>query len=191
MRKRCPWSEINDRMRVYHDAEWGTPCRNDRVLFEYILLDSFQAGLSWDIILKKRENFGKAFSDFDAAKIARYDKSKINLLLKDTGIIRHRGKIEAAVANAKTFLAIQKEFGSFSKYLWTFVNNKPIKNKWRREDDIPARTELGDKISKDLKKRGFKFFGPTTTYAFLQGAGLVNDHIATCFRHKECSLLNV
>jgi len=188
MKKRCPWAEINDKMRAYHDTEWGTPCRNDRVLFEYILLDSFQAGLSWDIILTKRENFGKAFSDFDPAKIARYGKIKISALLKDTGIVRNRGKIEAAAANAKTFLAIQKKFGSFARYLGGMIDNKnrPVQNKWRREEDIPARTEAGDVIAKDLKKRGFKFFGPTTTYAFLQGAGLVNDHIVSCFRYKEC-----
>lgn len=188
MKTRCPWAEINDKMRAYHDQEWGTPQRNDSVLFEYILLDSFQAGLSWDIILKKRENFREAFSNFDYKKIARYDKRKIASLLKDAGIVRNRGKIEAAVQNAKVFLTIQKEFGSFSKYLWGFVKNKPLRHVYRREDDIPARTELGDTISKDLKKRGFRFFGPTTCYAFLQGAGVVNDHLVSCFRHKECML---
>ncbi len=188
--KRCPWAEINDKMRAYHDTEWGTPQRNDRVLFEYILLDSFQAGLSWDIILKKRENFRRAFSGFDPRKIARYDKRKINLLIKDAGIIRNRGKIEAAVANAKTFLAVQKEFDNFSKYLWNFVGDKPKQNKWKTEDQIPATTALGDAISKDLKKRGFRFFGPTTCYAFLQGAGVVNDHLVSCFRYKECGLMS-
>ena len=159
--KRCPWAENNDKMRAYHDTEWGTPCRNDRVLFEYILLDSFQAGLSWDIILKKRENFRRAFSNFDPVKIARYDKRKINLLLKDTGIVRHRGKIEAAVRNAKIFFAIQKELGSFAphhtmggfaKYLRDFVGDNAKQNAWKKEDQIPATTKLGDTISKDLKK---------------------------------------
>lgn len=190
--KRCPWAEANDKMRAYHDAEWGTPQRDDRVLFEYILLDSFQAGLSWDIILKKRENFLRAFSGFDPEKIARYEKRKINLLIKDAGIVRNRGKIEAAVANAKIFLAIQKEFGSFASYLWGMLDdkNKPRRNKWRREEDIPVRTKEGDKIAADLKKRGFHFFGPTTCYAFLQGAGVVNDHLVSCFRYKVCMYLN-
>jgi DNA-3-methyladenine glycosylase I len=183
--KRCPWSEINGKMRAYHDNEWGTPCRSDRVLFEYILLDSFQAGLSWDIILKKRENFRRVFSNFDPEKIAHYDRQKVDALIKDASIVRNRGKIEAAVQNAKIFLAIQKEFGSFAKYLWGFAGDRPKINARKTESEIPARTELGDIISKDLKKRGFRFFGPTTCYAFLQGAGIVNDHLASCFRHKE------
>ncbi len=186
MKKRCPWAEINDEMRAYHDTEWGTPQYNDRVLFEYILLDSFQAGLSWAIILNKRENFRSAFAGFDSKKIARYDKRKVASLLKDAGIVRNRGKIEATISNAKNFLAIQKEFGSFSNYLRGMIGNNSCKNKWRRLEDVPARTEEGDKISADLKKRGFRFFGPTTCYAFMQGAGVVNDHLVSCFRHKEC-----
>ena len=195
MKKRCPWAEINDEMRAYHDTEWGTPQCNDRVLFEYILLDSFQAGLSWAIILNKRENFRSAFAGFDPKKITRYDKRRVASLLKDAGIVRNRGKIEATISNAKNFLAIQKEFGSFSKYLWGMIGNSPRprkasprgkQNKWRRLEDVPARTREGDEISADLKKRGFRFFGPTTCYAFMQGAGLVNDHLVSCFRHKEC-----
>jgi len=187
MKKRCPWAETNDEMRAYHDTEWGNPQYNDRVLFEYILLDSFQAGLSWAIILKKRENFRKAFSGFDPKKIAQYDKKKFARLLTDAGIVRNRAKIEATVSNAKNFLAIQKEFGSFFKYLWGMVGNKPKQNKWRRMQDVPARSKSGDEISADLKKRGFRFFGPTTCYAFMQGAGLVNDHLVSCFRYKECA----
>ena len=189
MKKRCPWAETSDEMRAYHDKEWGAPQRDDHVLFEYILLDSFQAGLSWAIILNKRENFRKAFSDFDPKKIARYDKEKVVRLLADAGIVRNRAKIEATIANAKFFLAIQKEFGSFSKYLWEMMGNAHKQNKWRRMDDIPARSDEGDKISADLKKRGFRFFGPVTCYAFMQGAGIVNDHIITCFRYKECGRL--
>ena len=186
MKKRCSWAETNDEMRAYNDTEWGTPRYDDRVLFEYILLDCFQAGLSWAIILNKRENFRKAFSGFDPKKIARYDKIKIARLLADASIVRNRAKIEAAITNAKTFLAIQKEFGSFAKYLWDFMGNKPKKNAFKILSQIPATTKLGDAISKDLKKRGFRFFGPTTCYAFMQGAGLVNDHLVTCFRYKEC-----
>ena len=185
MKRRCSWAESSDEMRQYHDTEWGVPQRNDQILFEYIVLDSFQAGLSWAIILRKRENFRKAFANFDPEKIARFNKRKLELLLRDTGIVRNRGKIEATVQNAKTFLQIQKEFGSFQKYLWAWVKNKPIKNRWRTLEEIPARTELGDKVSFDLKKRGFRFFGPTTCYAFMQGAGLVNDHLVSCFRHRE------
>lgn len=187
MKTRCPWAETNDQMRAYHDTEWGVPQHNDHVLFEYILLDSFQAGLSWAIILNKRENFRKAFSGFDPKKIARYDKRRIVRLLEDAGIVRNRAKIEATISNAKIFLAIQKEFGSFSKYIWSMVGDKPRQNEWRRLEDIPARSRSGDKISADLKKRGFRFFGPTTCYAFMQGAGLVNDHLVSCPRHKECN----
>jgi len=189
MKKRCPWAEINKKMRAYHDTEWGTPCRDDRVLFEYILLDSFQAGLSWDIILKKRENFGKAFSDFDPVKIARYDKVKISSLLKDTGIVRHRGKIEAAVTNAKTFLAMQKEFGSFTKYMWGFTGGRPVVNRFRSIKELPAVTPLAETIAQDLKARGFKFLGPTVIYAHMQATGMVNDHMTNCFRYQEVQAL--
>ena len=184
-KERCSWGEGSSQMRTYHDREWGVPQYNDRVLFEYIVLDSFQAGLSWAIILKKRENFRKAFNGFNPRNIAKYDKKKIESLLKDAGIVRNLSKIEATVQNAKVFLAIQKEFGSFNTYLWGWVKGRPVKNQWRRLEDIPARTLLSDKVSCDLKKRGFRFFGPTTCYAFLQGSGLVSDHLVSCFRSKE------
>ena len=172
-------------MSIYHDREWGVPQHNDRVLFEYIVLDSFQAGLSWAIILNKRENFRKAFGRFNPKNIVKYDKKKIESLLKDAGIVRNRGKIEAAVQNAKVFLGIQKEFGSFNTYLWGFLKGRPVKNRWRSLGEIPAHTLLSDRVSSDLKKRGFRFFGSTTCYAFLQGSGLVNDHLVSCFRYKE------
>ena len=183
--KRCSWAEDSDEMRAYHDTEWGVPQHNDQILFEYIMLDSFQAGLSWAIILKKRKGFRKAFAGFNFAKIAQFNKSKIVSLLKNKKIVRHKGKIEATIQNAKVFLAIQKEFGSFSKYLWAWVKNKPIKNGWKPLEEIPARTELGDSISTDLKKRGFCFFGPTTCYAFLQGVGVINDHVVSCAQYKK------
>lgn len=172
-------------MKAYHDSEWGVPQHADRVLFEYILLDSFQAGLNWAIMIQKRENFRAAFANFDPVKVAKFDNRKVELLLQDAGIIRHRGKIEAAIGNAKAFLQIQKEFGSFDAYLWQWVNGKPKQNAWKKENDIPAKTELSDALSTDLKKRGFRFFGTTICYAFMQGAGLINDHLASCFRYKK------
>jgi len=184
-KERCSWAEESGHMRSYHDKEWGVPQHSDRILFEYIVLDSFQAGLSWAIILKKRENFRKAFDRFNPKNIAKYDRKKIESLLKDAGIVRNLSKVEAAVQNAKVFLAIQKEFGSFDAYLWGWVKRKPLKNRWRRLEDIPARTALSDTISSDLKKRGFRFFGSTTCYAFLEGSGLVNDHLVSCFRYKK------
>lgn len=185
MNSRCPWATTNALMAKYHDTEWGVPRHDDTILFEYILLDSFQAGLSWDIILKKRENFRRAFDNFSVRKIAKYNTGKIKTLLRDAGIVRNHLKIEAAVGNAKAFLDIQKEFGSFDAYLWRFVGGKTIKNSWRTLAQIPARTKQSDIISKDLAKRGFHFFGPTTCYAFMQGAGLVNDHLVSCFRYKK------
>ncbi|HEX9722083.1 MAG TPA: DNA-3-methyladenine glycosylase I [Candidatus Paceibacterota bacterium] len=182
---RCPWAELDDVMRKYHDTEWGIPQHAQGVLFEYIVLDSFQAGLSWATILKKRENFRKAFDSFDPAKIAKYDNKKVEALLKNAGIIRHRGKIEATIGNAKVFLEIQKEFGGFDSYLWQWVGNTPKQNSWKTEKSIPAKTELSDLVSYDLKKRGFRFFGSTICYAFMQGAGLVNDHVVFCFRWRE------
>ena len=172
-------------MITYHDTEWGTPCHDDRTLFEYILLDSFQAGLSWAIILSKRENFRKTFDNFNPEKIAQYDARKIAKLLLDRGIVRNRLKIKAAVRNAQVFLAIQKEFRSFDRYLWGFVKGKPKRNVWKSLKSIPSTTEEAKVLSEDLKKRGFAFFGPVTCYAFMQGAGLVNDHLITCFRYKE------
>jgi len=172
-------------MLQYHDEEWGVPVHDDKKLFEFLLLDSFQAGLSWQTILNKRENFKKAFDSFDAKKIAKYDKAKKARLMKDEGIIRNRLKIESSVDNAKGFLAIQKEFGSFDKYVWEFVGNKPKQNRFKNMSDIPATSAESDMLSKDLKKRGFRFVGSTIVYAFMQGAGLVNDHATYCFRSKE------
>ena len=183
--KRCAWSN-NDKLYIkYHDKEWGVPVHNDRKLFEFLILEGFQAGLSWFTILKKRENFRKAFDNFDFNKIAKYDKKKINILLKDAGIIRNRLKIEAAVTNAKAFIETRKEFGTFDKYIWSFTDGKPIQNKFESLKKIPAKTKLSDKISDNLKKRGFKFVGSTIVYAHMQATGMVNDHAVDCFRHKE------
>ena len=172
-------------MIKYHDKEWGTPVHNDKKLFEFLLLEGMQAGLSWSTILNKRENFRKAFDNFDFNKIARYDKRKINSLLKDAGIIRNKLKIESAVTNAKAFLAVRKEFGTFDKYIWGFVNGNPINNKLKSLKNIPAKTKLSDEISKDLKSRGFKFVGSTIVYAHMQATGMVNDHTVVCYRYKE------
>jgi len=185
MKKRCPWPSDDKLMIKYHDKEWGLPVHNDRKLFEFLILEGFQAGLSWRTILYKRENFRKAFDRFDFNKIAKYDRRKINSLLKNEGIIRNRLKIEAAITNAKAFLKVRKEFGTFNKYIWSFVNNKPIQNKFKSLKQLPARTELSDKISEDLKKRGFKFVGSTIVYAHIQATGMVNDHIINCYRHEE------
>lgn len=186
---RCGWSSSEAILIKYHDKEWGVPLHNDRKLFEFLVLEGFQAGLSWLTILKKRENFRKAFDNFDFNKVAKYDKRKINSLLKDAGIIRNRLKIEGTVANAKAFIEIRKEFGTFDKYIWSFVNGKPVQNKFKSLNEIPAKTELSDKISTDLKKRGFKFVGSTIVYAHMQATGMVNDHTLKCFRHKEIKKL--
>lgn len=172
-------------MLAYHDTEWGVPCRDDQKLFEYIVLDTFQAGLSWQIIINKRENFRQAFDNFDANKIAKYSEAKINKLLLDAGIIRNRLKILGTVSNAKAFLKTQTEFGTFSKYLWSWVNNKTIVNKHRQNNDLGSTSPESDRLARDMKQRGFKFCGSTVCYAFMQGAGLVNDHLVTCFRYKE------
>lgn len=185
MKTRCGWADTNDLMMEYHDTEWGTPQHDDRILFEYILLDSFQAGLSWDIILKKRENFRKVFDNFDYRKIAKYDAKKMSSLLKDKGIVRNKLKIKAIVRNAQIFLDIQKEFGSFDKYLWAFIGNKTKKNAWKTPKQVPATSKEGDMVSGDLYKRGFRFFGPVICYAFMQGSGLVNDHLVDCFRYQN------
>jgi DNA-3-methyladenine glycosylase I len=176
-------------MIEYHDKEWGVPLHDDRKLFEFIILDAFQAGLSWSTIINKRKNFEKAFDRFDIEIIARYRQGKINKLLKDAGIIRNRLKIHSTISNAKAFLKIQKEFGSFDKYIWQFVNGKPIVNKLKKLKDIPASTKESDAMSKDLKKRGFKFVGTTICYAFMQAAGMVNDHLMDCYRYKELKRL--
>jgi len=182
---RCGWSLGDPLMIKYHDKEWGVPVHSDRKLFEFLVLEGFQAGLSWRTILHKRENFRKAFDNFDFNKVAKYNKRKINSLLKDAGIIRNKLKIEAAVANAKAFINIRKEFGTFDKYIWSFVNYKPIINKFKSVNELPVQTELSDLISKDLKKRGFKFVGSTIIYAHMQATGMVNDHTMDCFRYKE------
>jgi DNA-3-methyladenine glycosylase I len=188
-KKRCSWPSDDPLMIKYHDKEWGTPVHNDRKLFEFLLLEGMQAGLSWNTILNKRENFRKAFDNFDFNNVAKYDKRKINSLLKDAGIIRNKLKIESAVTNAKAFLKVRKEFGTFDKYIWGFVNGQPIINKLKSLKEIPAKTKLSDKISKDLKNRGFKFVGSTIVYAHMQATGMVNDHTTDCYRHKELASL--
>jgi len=182
---RCSWCG-NDPLYVkYHDQEWGVPIKEDRVLFEFLILETFQAGLSWITVLKKRENFRKAFDNFNYKKIAHYQQDKIHLLLQDSGIIRNKLKINAAVSNAQSFLKIQEEYGSFSSYLWAFVENKPIKNNFAHIGALPASTPLSVHISKALKKKGFKFVGATVVYAYMQAIGMVNDHLISCFRHTE------
>jgi len=184
-KKRCSWPTKEKILIKYHDKEWGVPLHNDKKLFEFLILEGFQAGLSWLTIMKKRENFRKAFDKFDFNKVAKYDKRKINSLLKDAGIIRNKLKIEGAITNAKAFIQVRKEFRTFDKYIWSFVNGKPINNKFKSLGKLPARTELSDKISEDLKARGFKFVGSTIVYAHMQATGMVNDHTTNCFRYKE------
>lgn len=173
----------------YHDEEWGVPLFDDRGLFEFLLLEGAQAGLSWETILRKREAYRAAFDEFDAESIARYDGRKIRRLLADPGIVRNRLKVEGAVANARAFLAVQEEFGRFADYIWQFVGGKPLMNRWTRSDQVPARTTESDAMSKDLKRRGFKFVGSTICYAFMQAVGMVNDHMADCFRQKPLAKL--
>jgi len=182
---RCPWPSDDKLMIKYHDKEWGVPLHNDKKLFEFLILEGFQAGLSWRTILHKRENFRRAFDNFDFNKVAKYDKRKVNSLLKDAGIVRNKLKVEGAVANAKAFLQVRKEFGTFDKYIWSFVNGKTVQNKFKSLKELPAKTELSDKISEDLKKRGFKFVGSTIVYAHMQATGMVNDHVVSCYRYKE------
>lgn len=182
--QRCDWAR-NDLSVKYHDEEWGVPQHDDRKLFEFLILEGAQAGLSWDTILRKRENYREAFDNFDAEKIALYDEKKQAGLLQNEGIIRNRLKIASAVQNAKAFLEIQKQFGSFDKYIWNFVGGKPVVNKWKNLSEVPAKTEISDAISKDLKKRGFNFVGSTIIYAFMQACGLVDDHLVSCFRYKH------
>ncbi len=181
---RCPWPKTELDI-AYHDHEWGVPVHDDRLLFELIILEGAQAGLSWSTILKKRENYRRAFDQFDARKIARYDARKVEQLLADAGIVRNRLKIAATIQNARSFLAVQEEFGSFDAYVWRFVGGKPITNRWRVMAEVPARTAASDLLSKDLLKRGFKFVGSTICYAFMQATGMVNDHLVDCFRHPE------
>ena len=181
--KRCSWPSTELDI-AYHDKEWGVPVHDDRVLFEFLILEGAQAGLSWSTILKKRENYRRAFARFDPKKVARFDAARKRLLMKDEGIVRNRLKIESTVSNAHAFLAVQKEFGSFDRYLWQFVGGKPIRNS-RKGRDIPARTAESDAMSKDLQKRGFRFVGSTICYAFMQATGMVNDHLTVCFRYQE------
>jgi len=181
---RCEWADGDPLLEEYHDREWGVPLHNDQKLFEFLILDGAQAGLSWLTILKKRENYRKAFDLFDARKVARYDENKIKKLLSNEGIVRNRLKIECAIQNARAFLEVQKEFGRFDAYIWQFVGGKPKKNRWKVVKEIPARTKQSDVMSKDLVKRGFKFVGSTICYAFMQAAGMVNDHVVNCFRHN-------
>lgn len=183
--KRCDWPK-NDLAIKYHDEEWGVPLHDDQKLFEFVVLEGAQAGLSWDTILRKRENYRKAFDGFDVQKVARYTYRKIERLLQDEGIIRNRLKVTAAVSNAKAFIAVQKEFGSFDKYIWRFTGGKPIRNTWKESGEIPAKTEVSDLVSKDMIKREFKFVGSTIMYAHMQATGMVNDHLVSCFRYKQC-----
>lgn len=186
---RCDWCGIDPLYVAYHDEEWGVPVKDDPTLFEFLMLETFQAGLSWITVLKKREQFRSAFDGFDYQKIARYNTKKIKELENDPNIIRNKLKIKAAVTNAKAFIDIQNEWGSFSKYIWHFTNDKPIVNRWENLSDIPALTLLSTTISKDLKKRGFKFVGPTVVYAYMQATGMVNDHLVSCFRYSACQEL--
>ncbi len=181
---RCGWAKKPLEIE-YHDKEWGVPVHDDRKLFEFLILDAFQAGLSWSTILTKRENFRKAFDYFDYQKIAQYDQKKIDTLLQDAGIIRNKLKINAAISNANAFLKVQEEFGTFDRYIWSFTNGKTITNQWKEMKDVPATSKESDAMSKDLKKRGFKFVGSTICYAFMQAAGMVNDHLVSCFRYQN------
>jgi DNA-3-methyladenine glycosylase I len=186
MTKRCDWVPSENQLYVdYHDHEWGVPIHEDQKLFEFLILDGFQAGLSWLTILKKRQNFTQAFDQFDAWKIAVYDENKLAELMSNAGIIRNRLKIEAAVKNARSFLEIQQKYGSFDEYIWQFVDGKPRKNSWQSINEIPAKTAESDAMSKDLQQHGFKFVGSTICYAFMQAAGLVNDHLVSCFRYDQ------
>ncbi len=185
IKARCAWPTDNPLMIKYHDKEWGVPVHNDRKLFEFLLLEGFQAGLSWNTILNKRDNFRKAFDNFNFNKVVCYNKRKINSLMKDAGIIRNKLKIESAVTNAKAFIEVRKQFGTFNKYIWGFVNDKPIINNHRKLSDLPSSTKLSDLISSDLKKRDFKFVGTTIIYAHMQATGMVNDHTTNCFRYKH------
>ena len=184
-KQRCAWCLGDPIYEAYHDMEWGVPVKDDATLFEFLVLETFQAGLSWITILRKRENFRKAFDDFDYKKISNYNQKKIDSLIEDAGIVRNKLKINATITNAQAFMEVQKEFGSFSKYIWSFTNGKPIKNKVINYKEAPPTTVLSDMICKDLKKRGFKFVGSTVMYAHMQATGMVNDHEVSCFRYNE------
>lgn len=189
-RTRCPWAMgVNEAYVRYHDDEWGAPMRDDRRQFEFLVLESAQAGLAWSTILNKRAGYRKAFAGFDPAKVARFNRRSVDRLLGDAGIVRNRLKIESAIGNARAFLRIQAEFGTFCHYLWGFVDGQPVQNRWRRQDQVPASTPLSDIVSRDLKQRGFRFVGTTILYAHMQATGLINDHIVGCYRHQECANL--
>ena len=185
MKSRCTWAGTDPLYIRYHDTEWGVPVHDDRTFFEFLILEGVQAGLSWLTILKKRENYVRAFDNFDPRQVAAYDTRKLKELMANAGIIRNRLKIEAAVANARSFLTVQQEFGSFDKYVWQFVGGRALKNSWKTVGEVPAQTETSAAMSSDLKKRGFKFVGPTICYAFMQATGMVNDHTVDCYRYKE------
>ncbi len=188
--QRCPWSEgISEAYLAYHDAEWGVPARDDARQFEFLVLESAQAGLSWSTILHRRDGYRRAFAGFDPQRVARFTPKRIAALLQDTGIIRNRLKVEAAVGNARAFLAVQEAFGSFSDYIWRFVEGKPVLNRWRRQSEVPATSPVSDALSRDLKARGFRFVGSTIVYAHMQATGLVNDHLVGCFRRAQCRAL--
>jgi DNA-3-methyladenine glycosylase I len=181
----CDWPGNDEQMRKYHDEEWGVPVLDDKIHYEYLVLDAFQAGLSWKTILHRRKGFKKAFANFNYKKVAAFTKKDVARLMKDEGIIRNRAKIESSISNAKAFMAVQKEFGSFNRYIWQFVNYKPIINKFKYSYEVPASTKESDAMAKDLKKRGFKFCGTTICYAYMQAAGMVNDHLVSCERYKK------
>jgi len=187
---RCPWSQgVSDAYLAYHDREWGVPVRDDHRQFEFLVLEGAQAGLSWSTVLHKRNGYREAFAGFDAERVARFTPARIRALQKNPSIIRNRLKIEAAVANARLFLDVREEFGSFSDFIWSFVAHRPVQNAWKTQADVPANTPVSDALSKDMKKRGFRFTGSTIMYAHMQATGLVNDHIVGCFRHRECAAL--
>ena len=189
-KKRCAWAESGNELYIqYHDREWGVPVHEDRKQFEFLILEGAQAGLSWSTVLNKREGYRKAFANFDPVKVARFSEKKIETLIQNPSIIRNRLKITSAVSNARAFLAIQKEYGSFDTYIWAFVGGKPLQNRWNTMDEVPATSPESDALSKDLKQRGLKFVGSTIMYAHLQAAGLVNDHLLSCFRYRECAAL--
>ena len=189
-KKRCAWAESGNELYIqYHDREWGVPVHEDRKQFEFLILEGAQAGLSWSTVLNKREGYRKAFANFDPVKVARFSEKKIETLIQNPSIIRNRLKITSAVSNARAFLAIQKEYGSFDTYIWAFVGGKPLQNRWKTMAEVPATSPESDALSKDLKQRGLKFVGSTIMYAHLQAAGLVNDHLLSCFRYRECAAL--
>jgi DNA-3-methyladenine glycosylase I len=183
---RCTWCGDDPLYQAYHDTEWGLPCRDDKKLFEFVLLEGAQAGLSWITILRKREAYRQAFADFEVAKVAAFTEQDVQRCVEDAGIVRNRLKINSAVSNARCFMDIQAHFGSFAEYFWSYVDGEPLINQWQAHAQIPASTELSDAISSDMKKRGFKFFGTTICYAYMQAMGVVNDHTTDCYRHREC-----